>query len=106
MPNGTYGGVRGKGAKAKTLAPRPTRFAPWAGRAGLTGRAGRAGENGCTVNRAGGMCSAVQYVALTTPRTWTGRRTVVGLVRGKKREKKKNVFKGLFAPKNSYNFVD
>ena len=26
MPNGTYGGVRGKGAKAKTLAPRPTRF--------------------------------------------------------------------------------
>jgi hypothetical protein len=50
--------------------------------------------------------SAVQYVALTTPRTWTGRRTVVGLVRGKKREKKKNFFKGLFAPKNSYNFVD
>ncbi len=26
MPNGTYGGVGGKGAKAKTLAPRPTRF--------------------------------------------------------------------------------
>ncbi len=26
MPNGTYGGVRGKGAKAKTLAPRPTRY--------------------------------------------------------------------------------
>ena len=26
MPNGTYGGVRGKGAKAKTLAPRPTRL--------------------------------------------------------------------------------
>jgi len=26
MPNGTYGGVRGKGAKAKTLAPRPTQF--------------------------------------------------------------------------------
>ena len=25
MPNGTYGGVRGKGAKAKTLAPQPTR---------------------------------------------------------------------------------
>ncbi|MBR1475149.1 MAG: hypothetical protein IJ613_06215, partial [Muribaculaceae bacterium] len=24
--NGTYGGVGGKGAKAKTLAPRPTRF--------------------------------------------------------------------------------
>ena len=30
MPNGTYGGVRGKGAKAKTLAPRPTRFATFA----------------------------------------------------------------------------
>ena len=26
MPNGTYGGVRGKGAKAKTLAPRPTQL--------------------------------------------------------------------------------
>ncbi len=26
MPNGMYGGVRGKGAKAKTLAPRPTRL--------------------------------------------------------------------------------
>ncbi|MBR1552234.1 MAG: hypothetical protein IJ632_07950, partial [Muribaculaceae bacterium] len=28
MPNGTYGGVGGKGAKTKTLAPRPTRLCP------------------------------------------------------------------------------
>ena len=26
MPNSTYGGVGGRGAKAKTLAPRNTRF--------------------------------------------------------------------------------
>ena len=39
MPNGTYGGVRGKETKVgqKTFVSRPTRFSPPAGAAGVPG---------------------------------------------------------------------